>query len=293
MHPSVTIFDARATAIFRTDFTIATWADDCRFAEGPVWNPKGYYLFSDIPANVIYRIEAAGAKSVFMRESGCTLADRSALSGQPGSNGLAYGPDGRLYICQHGNGAVATWDGRLLEPFLQGPNEKPFNSPNDIVVDATGAVFFSDPPYGLKDQQLRPDLRQSEAAFYCWRDGLLNAFCREFRYPNGLCLSPDEQTLYCCSSKSTERRLLAYDAATLELRRVLAEENCDGLKCDPAGNLWLCTKEGILLLSPEGERLARIQLDTIPANCCWGGASGKDLFITAETHVYLLAGLLL
>ncbi|GAA4334196.1 SMP-30/gluconolactonase/LRE family protein [Flaviaesturariibacter amylovorans] len=290
---ALTLLHPSAASIVNPDFRIETWADDCQFTEGPVWNPKGYYLFSDIPANVIYRIETAGAKSVFMRESGCTLADRSALSAQPGSNGLAYGPDGRLYICQHGNGAVATWDGRVLEPFISTPNDKPFNSPNDIVVDRGGTVFFSDPPYGLKDQQLRPDLRQAEAAFYCWRDGLLNAFCLEFRYPNGLCLSPDQKTLYCGSSKSTERRLLEYDASTLQLRRVLAEENCDGLKCDPSGNLWLCTKQGILLLSAEGERLAQIALDTVPANCCWGGPEGRDLFITAETKVYHIKGLLL
>lgn len=285
-------FHPDAGSRFNTDVKAELWSDDNLFTEGPVWNPQGFYLYSDIPANVVYRINGAARRTVFLQDSGCTLADRTALSEQTGSNGLAYDSKGRLYICQHGNGAVARYAGGGIETFLTGHDGKPFNSPNDIVVHPDGTVYFSDPPYGLKDQQLRPDLRQAEAAFYCWREGKLEAFCREYRYPNGLCLSPDGHTLYMCSSKPFERKLLEYDAATLQLRRVLAEENCDGLKCDPEGNLWLCTKEGLLLLTPEGARLALIELDKIPANCCWGGPGRTDLLVTAREHVYCLKGLL-
>jgi gluconolactonase len=293
MHPALTIFDDSALSILNEDFVLSAWSTDNVFTEGPVWNEAGYFLYSDIPANRIYRIDAATrARTVFAEPSGCTLEDRSFLSEQYGSNGLAYDSAGTLYICQHGNGAIAFYDEGKIETLVAGPNDRPFNSPNDITVDRSGAVFFSDPPYGLKEQQLRPDLRQEEAAFYCWRDGLLTAFCKEFRYPNGLCLSPDHKTLYVCSSKPFERKLLAYDATTLEPLGLLAEENCDGLKCDPAGNLWLCTKEGILLLNAEGKRLALIALEKIPANCCWGGAQRKDLFITAREHIYYLEGLL-
>ncbi|RYD91728.1 MAG: SMP-30/gluconolactonase/LRE family protein, partial [Sphingobacteriales bacterium] len=196
------------------------------------------------------------------------------------------------YICQHGNGAVAVYDGVQTDTLIAGPNDQPFNSPNDIVLDRSGCLYFSDPPYGLKDQTLRPDLRQSRAACYAWRDGLLTAFCTEYQYPNGLCLSPDEQTLYVCSSKPAERKLLAYDLATLGLKALVAEENCDGLKCDPKGNLWLTTKEGMLLLNEAGERLALITLDKVPANCCWGGIDGKDLLVTAREQVYCLRNLL-
>ncbi|RYD91161.1 MAG: SMP-30/gluconolactonase/LRE family protein, partial [Sphingobacteriales bacterium] len=158
------------------------------------------------------------------------------------------------------------------------------------VVHPDGAVFFSDPPYGLKDQQLRPDLRQAGAAFWCWRDGVLTGFCKEYRFPNGLCLSPDGATLYVCSSKPFERKLLAYDATSLALKGQVAEENCDGIKCDTDGNLWLCTREGLVVLNPQGVRLAVIRLEKEPANCCWGGA-GKDLFVTAREHTYYLRGI--
>ncbi|RYZ22130.1 MAG: hypothetical protein EOO16_10315 [Chitinophagaceae bacterium] len=293
MSHSLQIFDEGAHAVLNENFSVETWSEDNQFTEGPVWNADGYYLYSDIPANRIYRIDAATkTRIVYLEPSGCTLEDRSFLSDQPGSNGLAYDWAGGLYICQHGNGAVALYESGKLQTLVAGPNDRPFNSPNDIVVDAGGAVFFSDPPYGLKDQQLRPDLRQGESAFYCWRDGLLMAFCKEYKFPNGLCLSPDGRTVYVCSSKPFERRLLQYDAVTLEYKGQVAEENCDGLKCDPQGNLWLCTKEGILLLSPEGKRLALIALGKVPANCCWGGPEKKDLFVTAREHVYCLRNLL-
>jgi len=292
MNPSLTLFNAKEAAPVNPVFETEVWANDCRFTEGPVWHPDGYYLFSDIPANCIYRISTEGGKEVFLEPSGCTCSDRSFLSDQPGSNGLAFDRQGRLYICQHGNGAVAQWSGGTIESFLTGPDDRPFNSPNDIVVDSTGAVFFSDPPYGLKDQQLNPALRQAGAAVYCWRDGLLNAFCREFRYPNGVCLSPDERTLYVGSSKPFERKLLAYDAVTLQVQRQLADENCDGLKCDPEGRLWLCMKEGLLVIGTDGRRIALIRLPEEPANCCWGGRDGRDLLVTARNYVFLLRELL-
>jgi gluconolactonase len=288
----LTIFDSAANAILNPGFHMETWADDCLFTEGPVWHPAGYYLFSDIPANSIYRISTAGEKEIFIEQAGWAGTDSTALSEQTGSNGLALDVAGRLHICQHGNGAIALYDETTLSTFIDGYAGKPFNSPNDLVVDKKGTLYFSDPPYGLMNQQLRPDLRQELAAFYAWRDGELVRFCTEFKYPNGLCLSPDEQTLYVCSSKAFEKKLLAYDTGTLKLKKVVAEENCDGLKSDARGNLWLCTKEGILLLNSEGVRLALIELDRIPSNCCWGGTDMRDLFVTAREAIYCLRNIL-
>ncbi|RYY39176.1 MAG: SMP-30/gluconolactonase/LRE family protein [Chitinophagaceae bacterium] len=282
----------QAEQFINPGFQLELWSDDNTFTEGPVWNAAGYYLYSDIPANIVCRIEGPGTRTVFIRDSGCSLQDRSFLSAQTGSNGLAYDGAGRLYLCQHGNGAIGRYTNGVLEMLLQHFEGRPFNSPNDIVVDAKGAVYFSDPPYGLKDQVLRPDLRQGNAAFYAWRGGVVTAFCKEYRFPNGLCLAPGEQTLYVCSSKIFERKLIAYDTSSLQMKELVAEENCDGLKCDPSGNLWLCTREGLLLLSAQGERLAHIRLEKEPANCCWGGANGKDLLVTAREHVYCLRNLL-
>jgi len=258
-----------------------------------VWNNEGYYLFSDIPRNCIVQVKENGEKKDIISNSGFTNNRSIELSEQRGSNGLAYDKNGLLFICQHGNGAIATWNGNELKPFCTHYNSKPFNSPNDIVVAKDGSVFFSDPPYGLKDQKMQPEKAQPIAGFYCWRNDEIKLITDQYLYPNGVCLSPDEKSLYTCSNKPFEKFVLEFDAATLAYKRKLADENSDGLKCDKWGNLWLCTKEGIVIINTEGERLAKIELETIPANACWGGDAQKHLLVTARNNIFLIKDLLL
>lgn len=291
MHSSLTLFSNEARNFIHTDFEIEKLDDKCLFTEGPVWNKEGFYLFSDIPANVIYKIVPGQRKQVYIPRSGCTHSHIENLSEQIGSNGLAYDQHGALFICQHGNGAVAKAFGGKQQIFLQTLQGKPFNSPNDIVVHSNGTVYFSDPPYGLKDQKLNSSIRQQQSAFYAWRNNEVQAFCTDYKYPNGLCLSPDENILYLCSSKPFEKFILKLDAHSLERKAVVTEENSDGMKCDRQGNLYLCTKEGIVIITPQGKRLARIVLNTVAANCCWGGANRTDLFITARENIFLIRGL--
>jgi gluconolactonase len=112
------------------------------------------------------------------------------------------------------------------------------------------------------------------------------------QYPNGVCLSPDQNVLYCCSSKPFEKVVLAFDAQSLKFLKVVTKENSDGIKCDPYGNLYLCSKEGILIFDAEGNQLGKIELTTIPANACWGGLEGRDLLITARQNIFLIRQLL-
>jgi gluconolactonase len=290
-HPSLTIYDAEATEYLNTDFELIALDRECRFTEGPVWNPEGYYLFSDIPENVVYRLNPGHRKEVYLSPSGCTHNDREDLAEQIGSNGLAYDHRGELLLCQHGNHAVAKYNGEALVPFITGYGGRPFNSPNDIVCTTGGKIFFSDPPYGLKDQALRPDKYQDKAGFYCWYDGEVLLLTDQYRFPNGMCLSPDERLLYTCSSKPFENIVLEFEVESLRLNRELCRENSDGIKCDRYGNLYLATKEGVLMLNSRGKRLALIQLETIPANLCWGGVSGTDLFITARENIFFIPNL--
>lgn len=291
-HPSLTIFDPQLHQAIRTDFQVTVLRNDCSFSEGPVWSPEGWYLFSDIPRNEICRIDASGNHSVYLKPSGCFPGNRRHLSEQTGSNGLAYDCDGRLLVCQHGEGAVARYDGNGLEPFIMHYNGKPFNSPNDIACAPDGSIYFSDPPYGLKNQQPDEECYQPVAGVYCWRDNALQLVTSRYRYPNGVCLSPDGRKLYTCSSKPFEAALLQFDTQTLAWEQQLADTAADGIKCDPMGNLFLCTKEGILILSAAGKPLGRIQFETIPANCCFGGATGLDLLVTARQHIFLISDLL-
>ncbi len=290
-NPSVTVFQPAAAQVINTQFEIEKWFDGCAFSEGPVWHKKGFYLFSDIPRNVIYKMEGPGAPEVYLDKSGLTIPTDRELAEQIGSNGLAYDADGNLLICQHGNGAVACYNGEDLSFLASSFNGKPFNSPNDIIAYKDGTVFFSDPPYGLKDTQLQPEAAQPLAGVYAWRNSEVKLIWDKYKYPNGVCLSPDGSTLYTCSTKPFEASVLAFDTQTLQLKGEVCKENSDGIKCDRRGNLYLCSKEGILILNSLGERLALIQLETQPANCCWGGKDGADLFVTARQNIFVLRSL--
>jgi gluconolactonase len=291
MHSPLTLYTDEVLAFINPRFTIEKLDDNCQFAEGPVWHKEGCYLFSDIPANAVYKIVPGQPKELYIPNSGGRLREAGNLSEQVGSNGLAYDSNGNLYLCQHGGGSIAKYTAGEASVFIGGYQGKPFNSPNDIVIHSDGTVYFSDPPYGLKEQQLNKTIGQDQAAFYACREGRLVPFCNEYRYPNGLCLSPDETGLYVGSSKPFERFILEFDTATLERKRIVAAENCDGIKCDRRGNLFLCTKEGIIIMDTAGKRLAKIELETAPANCCWGGEDGNDLFITARQHLFLIRDL--
>lgn len=273
------------------NFEIKLLASDCQFSEGPLWHNDGYYLFSDIPANCIYKITEEGKKEIWQQPSGFTGNDaiKEKLAEQIGSNGLAQTKSGEVFICQHGNGAIAVTDGEHVKTFIAGFNGKRFNSPNDIVAATNRTVFFTDPPYGLKDAQLQPDWAQPVAGVYCWRNEKIELFSTDYQYPNGVCLSADEQKLYVCSNKPFEKFITVFDANILKKIKVLATENSDGIKCDGQGRLWLCTKEGIVVISENtGERLFKIELPTVPANICFGGAEKKDALVTARGNIFLL-----
>ncbi len=288
-HPALSIYHRSVTGFIHTDFEIEKLDSTGIFTEGPVWNKEGWYLFSDIPQNVIYRLQPGTAKELFTAQSGYTGSrERTLLSEQIGSNGLAFDVKRELLICQHGNGAVGRWEGNAVAPFLTSYNNQPFNSPNDIISHSNGTIFFTDPPYGLKDQKLQPEKYQPLAGIYCWRDGMVQLISDHYQYPNGVCLSPDENTLYTCSNKPFEKYILAFDTRSLQVKGTHCQENSDGIKCDHRNNFYLCTKEGIIILDKEGKRLAKLALETVPANCCWGGSGLNDLFITARENIFLI-----
>ena len=292
MHPSITLYDKEVLQFIREDFEIEILASDCTFTEGPVWNPQGFYLFSDIPQNAIYEIRPGSKKQIYLPQTGTEDPENKDLKpDQIGSNALAYDADGNLLICQHGNHAIAKWNGSLLQPFVHSYNNKPFNSPNDLILHSDGRIWFSDPPYGLRDGQLNPSKFQPLAGVYCWQGGNLQLICDKYRYPNGVCLSPDESLLYICSNKPFEKFISVYETSTQQFREILAEENSDGIETDSAGNIFLCNKDGLIILSPAGHRMALISLKSVPSNLCWGGNRKNDLFVTARENVFLIRGL--
>lgn len=293
MHSSLKIYDEAFLSFSNAGFETETLTSDCLFTEGPVWNSGGFYLFSDITANTVYKLVPGQAKEVYIADSGTdNTGDADLKPDQAGSNALAYDADGTLLVCRHGSHDISKWNGTELIPFVSSYEGKPFNSPNDMIVDKKGRVFFSDPPYGLKDGKLNASRFQPIAGAYCFDNGEVKLFCDRYQYPNGVCLTPDGTELYLCSNKPFEKFVSVFDTETLAFQRILAEENSDGIKCDGQGNVYLCSKEGIIVLNSEGKRLALIRFATVPANCCWGGEQKKDLFICARENVYLIKNLL-
>lgn len=287
MHLSLQIFDETVRQVINTDFEIETLVDDCRFTEGPVWHRDGHYIFSDITANTVYKLTPGEKKEPLIPESGTPdPKDEDLKPDQVGSNGLAWDNNGTLLVCRHGSHMVAQWNGQTLEPFISAYQNRPFNSPNDIVVDKSGRIFFSDPPYGLKEGKLNPEKFQPLGGVYCYDKGQLSLICDKYQYPNGVCITPDGKELYICSNKPFEKFISVYDIETLQFKRTLAEENSDGIKCDPKGNVYLSNKDGILILNSDGKRLALISFSTVPANHCFGGEGQKDLFVTARENVF-------
>jgi gluconolactonase len=289
MNTAIHVYNKAVFNFINENFEIQNLAGDCLFTEGPVWNSQGYYLFSDTPANVIYKIAEGAPKQVFIANSGTSnVQDPDLKPGQAGSNALAYDKNGDLLVCQHGGHGIAKWNGKALQPFISSYNQKPFNSPNDFILHSDGRIYFSDPPYGLKDSALNPLKFQPVAGVYCWSGGSIELICEKYQYPNGVCLSRDEQYLYICSNKPFEKFISVYETATNQFLKIFAEENSDGIESDRAGNIYLCNKDGLIILDGAGNRLALIQLPAVPSNICWGGEKLHDLFITARENVFLI-----
>jgi gluconolactonase len=273
------------------DLRLERVAGGFEFTEGPVWAREGALLFSSPNTNVIYRWTPTGAVTVFRPKSGYTGFDIGRYH-QPGSNGLAFDPDGLLTICQHGNRRVIRvnphGDITVLADRYDG---KRLNSPNDLVYRSDGTLFFTDPPFGL------PDPSESELGFsgvYRVKDGEVELVTAELGGPNGIAFSPDERFLYVGNWDEERKIVLRIDledgssTAFFDMTDAPGEDAIDGIKVDEDGNLYVCGPGGIWVLSPDGKHLGTLRLPEAPHNLAWGDEDGKTLYVTAETSVYRL-----
>lgn len=248
---------------------VETVADGFQFTEGPVWLPSGVLIFSDIPADTIYR----GDKTVFRKPSGK-------------SNGLTLDRQGRLIACEHWNRRVTRTekDGRVTV-VADTYDGKKLNSPNDAVVRSDGTIFFTDPPYGLEGREAELPFR---GVYAISPAGELRLLTDEFKTPNGLAFSPDEKTLYI--GDSGEGLVRAYDVAkdgALANGRLLCKLPVpDGMKVDEHGRLWCTADDGVRVFAPTGEHVGTVAFPQPPANCAFGDEDGKTLYVTARSGVY-------
>ncbi len=251
------------------------------FTEGPVWHPDGYLLFTDIPANRIYRWTPDGKVETFRSPSGH-------------SNGLAFDRQGRLIACEHSNRQVSRTEADDTIVTLAHTYEgKKLNSPNDAVVKSDGSIFFTDPPYGLSARFGIPGTQELafQGVYRLLPDGkTLELLVDDIHTPNGLAFSPDESVLYVASTMGYT--IYAFDVqrgGTLVNRRVFAYVSGypDGMKVDMKGNVYVATGLSVVrVYDSAGRHLGDIVTPEPTANCAFGGPDNKTLFITARTSVY-------
>lgn len=252
-----------------------------RFTEGPVWFPdEGCLLFSDIPASRIYKLSADGLVSVFREPSGH-------------SNGLTRDAAGRLIACEQGNRRVTITDTdgsvRVLADAYQG---RRLNSPNDVVVARDGAIYFTDPPYGIRPEQ------QELALQGVYRidpgHGDISLVADDFDRPNGLAFSPDGKRLYIDDS-SARRHIRVFevgDDGSLMNGRLFHDMRDprhgapDGMSVDAEGNVYCTGAGGVWVFNQHGEHLGTIRMPEKPSNCAWGDKDSRSLYITAPASVY-------
>ncbi len=287
--------DSALDSIVSPSAKIEKLADGFTFTEGPVWVHDEYLLFSDIPNNVIQKWTPDGTVTEFLKPSGYDGPD--APEGYIGSNGLTLDAEGRLIVCQHGNGRIIRWEedgsSTVLVDKFQG---KRLNSPNDLVYHSDGSLYFTDPPYGLLKQDEDPAKELDFNGIYRLAEGKLQLLSKELTRPNGLAFSPDEKHLYVANSDPERKIWMHYDVqpdGSLANGAVFYDASAetkdglpDGMKVDQSGNLYCTGPGGVWIFSPEGRHLGIIKPPETPANCAWGDADGKTLYMTAVTGLY-------
>jgi gluconolactonase len=270
--------------IIKEDAKLEMLATGFDFIEGPVFNfSHQYLLFSDISGNKIYKWQANKGITVFREPSGK-------------SNGLAFDSDGSLVIAEHANRRISKLlpDGKVVE-LASKFDGKRLNSPNDLTVKSNGAIYFTDPSYGLMAES-GPN-RKKEISFqgvyridpYSRRVDLL---VKDLQMPNGIAFSTDEQILYV--NDPPRQILMAYDIGAdgfIEKRRVFAtinttENDLDGIKVDSKDNIYMAGPGGIWIWDKRGRHLGTILMPEFAANMNWGDADLKTLYITATSSLY-------
>jgi gluconolactonase len=264
------------------------------FTEGPVWSSDGALLFSSPNTNAIYRWSPDRGVTVFRPKSGYTGTDVGRYF-QPGSNGLAFDPDGRLTICQHGNRRILRvnphGDTTVLADRFEGGR---LNSPNDLVYRSDGTLFFTDPPFGLPEAFDDPDKELPFSGVFRVREGEVSLVTDELDGPNGIAFSPDERFLYVGNWDPERKVVVRLDPQTgagdvlVDLTDAPGEDAVDGLEVDERGNVYVCGPGGIWVVSPEGDRLGLLRLPESPHNLAFGEADRTTLYVTALTGVYRL-----
>ena len=290
---SLEFLDPEMERLIDKNAKIELLADGFGWAEGPVWVDKlDGVLFSDVPNNKVYMWNENEGLSIFLEPSGMT--NYSPTSKTDGSNGLALDSKGNLILCQHGDRRVArlkysNFKSPSFEIIVDNYRGKRLYSPNDLVFDKSGSIYFTDPPYGLK---MKDDDTLKELNFngiYKWSKSKgIELLSISMKRPNGIILSKDEKTVYVGNSDKDNNVIIAFDNDNgLKNERIFFDGNklsksriglFDGLKLHSSGIIFTTGPGGVLLLDPKGKHLGTIMPGKATANCA---------FDSDESYLYL------
>ena len=251
------------------------------FTEGPAWSPHGSLFFTDIPNAKIHQLfEHRNTVGTFTSDSGH-------------ANGVLVDASGRMLVCQM-DGRVVEYDTKTAQyKILADKYEgKRFNAPNDLIIDKSGGIYFTDPLFRAP----QPLPQGIQAVYYIHPDGTVNRLTDNLPAPNGIGLSPDGKRLYVIPSRQAE--MLVYDVKEpgevvngrtfCRLKQPPGKDNTggDGMVIDVKGNLYITTNLGVEIFSPAGKHLGLVTFPQQPANVTFGGAERKTMYVTARTGLY-------
>ncbi|MEQ8239324.1 MAG: SMP-30/gluconolactonase/LRE family protein [Cyclobacteriaceae bacterium] len=295
---SIEILNDQLQEVINTNAKIEILATGFSWSEGPVWLPKEQkLLFSDVPKNTVYSWSETDSITTYLNPSGYTGSE----SWREGSNGLILNKENELVLCQHGNRQLAKMNSTLGNPkvdftsLADNYEGKKFNSPNDVVQHSNGTYFFTDPPYGLTED----DTKELDfQGVYKLEGDDVTLLIDSLTRPNGIALSPDQKTLYVAQSDPKAARYYTYSLdennniidgkILLDVTPLLEnKENKglpDGLKVDENGNIFATGPGGVLILNPQGVHLGTIRTERATANCAFN-EDKTVLFMTAHEHL--------
>lgn len=258
-----------------------------QYVEGPAWDARAAsFVFSDIAGNTVYQIGADGKPGV-----------RRAQSGY--ANGNAFDRDGNLWSAQHNRTLTRTTREGVSSVVLDQFEGKPLNSPNDLAIAADGAVWFTDPPFGIQGYgPVKAEEQQAVRGVYRYRNGVTQLMSGALTLPNGIAFSPEQTHLYVADTAdgTVYRFAVAADGA-LSGKTAFATlapaagqtPMVDGIRTDSQGNLWMTGPASIGVFSAKGEQLCRLPIaGGHVSNLAFGGADGRDVLITVTDHLVSL-----
>jgi gluconolactonase len=299
----VEILDPEAEKLFSKDAKAEILAEGFLWSEGPLWlKDEQKLIFSDVPRNTINSWSEKEGLKVYLTPSGYT--DSIPRGGETGSNGLCLNNNGKLILAQHGDRRIAEMQAPLNAPkaeFKTLANKfagKRFSSPNDVCADKKGNYYFTDPPYGLVNQEKDSSKEQTKEGVYRINiDGTVEQLIDSLTRPNGIIVSNDGIKLYVANSDPARAIWAVYDidvTGKLTNGKVFMDATSfvnkgkglpDGLKMDSKGYIYASGPTGIWVFNPSGKHIATIKIKEHASNVALDDTESY-LYITA--NMYLL-----